>query len=331
MAIESELASLTQPLSTEGPCGPSLEDTQLLASFDAYRLFGQSVQLPETDWRALKSSALEALEQSKDLRLLAHFAAASLRVDGWPGFLGSLHVASQWIKDHWDAVHPRVDEDAILRKNALACLSDRIAVIDGVRRTPIVENRQLGRFALRDIELATGKLAPGETDTTPPTEAEIMAALAALPLEELQPLELSFATALADLQAIDSAMREFGGAAASPDFDALLDALGGVRKLLREQVEARGGEAGAGAGEGETNGEPGATGKAIGGIKSRQDAIRALDTVAAFFRQNEPSSPVPLLLDRARNLVGKNFMEILADLAPEGVAGAKSAGGIKDE
>jgi type VI secretion system protein ImpA len=329
MAIESELESLAKPLATEGPCGPSLEDKQLLASFDAYHLFGQTVQLPETDWRALKASSLEALEQSKDLRLLAHFAAASLRIDGWPGFLGSLHVASQWIKDHWDSVHPRVDEDAILRKNGLSCFSDRMAIVDGVRRTPVIENKQLGRYALRDIELATGKLPPTEADTTPPTESEVTAALSAVPLEELQPLEQSFAQAVSDVQAIDSAMREYGGAAASPDFDALTDALGAVRKVLREQLELRGGEA-AEAGESGAAAEGGGA-KAIGGIKSRQDAIRAIDTVAAFFRQNEPSSPVPLFLDRAKNLVGKSFLDIMQDVAPEGVAGAKLAGGIKDE
>ncbi|HTU66759.1 MAG TPA: type VI secretion system ImpA family N-terminal domain-containing protein, partial [Steroidobacteraceae bacterium] len=75
MAIESELDSLATPVSADNPCGASLEDTQLLASFDAYHLFGQTVQLPETDWRELKSASLEALAQSKDLRLLTHFSA----------------------------------------------------------------------------------------------------------------------------------------------------------------------------------------------------------------------------------------------------------------
>ena len=333
MAIESELESLATPLAGDDPCGASLEDTQLLASFDAYHLFGQSVQLPETDWRELKGKSLEALEQSKDIRLLVHLAAASLRTDGWTGFLGSIHVAAAWIKDYWDGVYPRIDEDAILRKNALSCLSDRMAVIDGVRRTPIIENKQLGRFALRDIEIASGKqaAAPVEGEPTPPTESEITAALTAAPIEEIQPLEQQVATAITDLQAIDSAMREYGGAASSPDFDALMDTLGGVRKVLREQLDLRGAASAAGgSAEGGAAGAAG-VGQAVGGIKSRQDAIRAIDTIAAFFRQNEPSSPVPILLDRAKNLVGKSFLDALKEIAPEGVASAKLAGGIKDE
>jgi len=124
-------------------------------------------------------------------------------------------------------------------------------------------------------------------------------------------------------------MREYGGAASSPDFDALMDSLGAVRKVLREQLDLRGAAAAAGSAEGGAAGAAG--GHAVGGIKSRQDAIRAIDTIAAFFRQNEPSSPVPILLDRAKNLVGKSFLDALKEIAPEGVAAAKLAGGIKDE
>jgi type VI secretion system protein ImpA len=105
--------------------------------------------------------------------------------------------------------------------------------------------------------------------------------------------------------------------------------LGALRKILREQLELRGAADAAAAESGEA--AEGGAGKAVGGIKSRQDAIRAIDTIAAYFRQNEPSSPVPVFLDRAKNLVGKSFLEILKDVAPEGVAGAKLAGGIKDE
>ena len=54
--------------------------------------------------------------------------------------------------------------------------------------------------------------------------------------------------------------------------------------------------------------------------------IRALDAVAAFFSKNEPSSPVPLLVERAKRLVAKDFLDVLADIAPEGFEQAKSRG-----
>jgi type VI secretion system protein ImpA len=68
-----------------------------------------------------------------------------------------------------------------------------------------------------------------------------------------------------------------------------------------------------------------------GAVKSRQDAIRALDAVAAFFKRTEPSSPIPMFLERAKRLVSKDFLEVLADIAPDAVAQARAAGGLKSQ
>jgi type VI secretion system protein ImpA len=51
----------------------------------------------------------------------------------------------------------------------------------------------------------------------------------------------------------------------------------------------------------------------------------------SFFRRHEPSSPVPLVLERARRLVSKSFMEVLADVAPEGLPQAKLIVGIRSD
>ena len=42
MSARWESPQLLQPITEDQPCGESLEDTELLASFDAFRLFGQS-------------------------------------------------------------------------------------------------------------------------------------------------------------------------------------------------------------------------------------------------------------------------------------------------
>src|SRR5882724_11884511 len=163
MGTQPYFESLAQPIATNPPCGESIEDTQLLASFDTYKLFGQSTP-PDADWRELKGKSLEALAVCKDFRLLGYLAAASLRIDGLPAFLDIPSIAAKWLDTYWDAVHPRIDEDAILRKNALNCLADRMAIIDGLRRAPMVSNAQLGSYSLRDHEIATGKFTPSEQE-----------------------------------------------------------------------------------------------------------------------------------------------------------------------
>ena len=57
-----------------------------------------------------------------------------------------------------------------------------------------------------------------------------------------------------------------------------------------------------------------------GEIGSRDDVLRMLDKLVGYYTRHEPSSPIPILLERARRLVPMNFFEIMQDLAPDGVA-----------
>ncbi len=332
--MSRDLQSLVEPVSADAPCGADLEDTQLLASFDAFRIFGSATPLPvETEWRTIRDRSLEALAQSHDLRLLAHLAAAIVRIDGLAAFCAALGVADRWLAERWDQVYPRVDEDALLRKNALNCLADRMAVVDAVRRAPIVSHRQLGSFCLRDLELASGELAPTEADTQPPGTSQIEATLVGSPVEELSALGEQIRSGTASLRNLVTVMQERGGYDSAPDLDPLLKPMLRIEKLLADHLATRVAADGGGevsAGQPATSGGGPAAG-ALGEIRSRQDAVRAIDAVSAFFRQHEPSSPLPLLLERAKRLVSKSFMEVLEDIAPDSLSQARLIGGIREE
>jgi type VI secretion system protein ImpA len=345
MSAQWDAEPLLRPLAGEQPCGLNLDDTGGLVAFDALRLFGQARSPeapPDTDdedkeaakskppleWSRIQSDALEALGKSKDLRLLAYLGTAVLRTEGLASFSTTLTIASQWLEAFWPQLYPLLDEDAIARRNALNCFADPMAVVDRVWRLPLVESRQHGRFGLRDIELARGQAMPGPLEGKP-DEGAIQAAFAEMSMEALSALDRSVADAMAALNAIDARMRSEGGPDVAPDFAPLSTQLAKLNRFLREQVESRNptpGAAGAGA-----NGQAGGTAFVVGGIASRQDAIRALDAVAEYFRRNEPSSPIPLFVERAKRLVAKDFLEVLADIAPDALAVARSAGGLKEE
>jgi type VI secretion system protein ImpA len=343
---------LLQPITEEQPCGENLEDSELLASFDAFRLFGQSRPLdapvekdekgmpsekripkpPESpEWVEIRDRALAGLARSKDLRLLACLGTALLRTDGVPAFAETLGVASRWLDMYWSLTYPLVDEDATLRRNALSCFADPMAVVDGLRRAPLVRSREHGTFSLRDIDIATRQLLPGDQDAQV-DENRVNAAFGSMPIAELSQLHESVVSAVAALQKIDATMRDAAGSEATPSFDSLSAQLARLSQALRTQLAAHpdrpaaatpgvDADAGAGAGDGPS---------AIGVVRSRQDAIRALDAVADFFRRTEPSSPIPLFLARAKRLVSKDFLEVLADIAPEAVAQARAAGGLRE-
>jgi type VI secretion system protein ImpA len=300
-------------------------------------VFGQiAPPSAETDWRDIRRSAENALQQSKDYRLLAHLALARLHSDGLPAFCELLGVAGQWLQQFPDHVYPRIDEDAILRKNALNCLADPLAICDAVRKLPFVANPQLGAFGLRDFEIASGKV-PAPEGKDAPNEAHLNAVVTAAAAETLESLSASLQEGIAALRAIDAAMRDAHGAQGTPDFDALLDPLVAIHRIVQTELDGRAQQAAASSAEFVEQGEGGtqASGAAAvisaGSIRSREDAIRALDAVAEFFSKNEPSSPVPLLVERAKGLVGKNFLDLLADIAPDGFDQAKNWGPKVDE
>ena len=56
-----------------------------------------------------------------------------------------------------------------------------------------------------------------------------------------------------------------------------------------------------------------------GPIAGRAQAIQQLEAIKAFFEQTEPSSPLPLLIDRVVRLANMSFMDLMRNIAPNGV------------
>src|SRR5262245_49562628 len=174
MSIQWDSQVLLRPISVEHPCGENLEDTPLLAGFDALRLFGES-RSPEAvlepgenrkppEWGDLKTNALDAVGKSKDLRLLAYLGVALLRTDGLGAFFETIRVASVWLDTYWHQVYPLVDDDALARRNALNCFADPMAIVERVRRVPLIERRQHGRLRMRVLEISVGTHSFNATD-----------------------------------------------------------------------------------------------------------------------------------------------------------------------
>ncbi|WOH78993.1 type VI secretion system ImpA family N-terminal domain-containing protein [Bradyrhizobium sp. BEA-2-5] len=57
---------------------------------------------------------------------------------------------------------------------------------------------------------------------------------------------------------------------------------------------------------------------AVFSAENRAQALDLLSKVAAFFRAAEPSSPIPFLVDRARDLAQRDFLSLLNEVLPEG-------------
>jgi len=65
-------------------------------------------------------------------------------------------------------------------------------------------------------------------------------------------------------------------------------------------------------------------------IASRDDVVKCLDLVVAFYDRTEPSSPIPHLARRVRRMVHMDFVELMEDLAPSGLKEFRLLAGIQD-
>jgi len=323
----SDFAWLAQPIAADNPCGASLDGTPALVELDAQRVFGLlTPPSTEPDWHNLQTRSVSALTTSRDLRALAYLVAARLRSGTLVETLPLFALIHTWLERWWDEVHPRLDEDALERRNALNCFADRVAVVDALRRVPLVTHPQLGAFSLRDIDIAMGAQSNPEPDREPRSAQEVEAALAAAERTTVIQLRKATDEAQAALSAAQEIMRTRGGNEAVPQLDALVAQLTRIQKLL--VVRTVEGAADDGRVTSPVSDAPVLSGSvAVGAIRSRQDAVRSLEAVAEYFRRNEPSSPVPLIVERAKRVVAMDFLAVLAELAPDALEQARRATG----
>ena len=92
---------------------------------------------------------------------------------------------------------------------------------------------------------------------------------------------------------------------------------GGSAAAGEGEGEGDGGSAAADEGDGAAAGEPAPFEQAPEfEIRSRSQALSVLDQVAAYFRAAEPSSPIPFIIERARDLAQRDFLSVLKTLLP---------------
>ncbi len=92
---------------------------------------------------------------------------------------------------------------------------------------------------------------------------------------------------------------------------------------LFPEDEASGGTAddGTAASGGEGGAASGGAARAFtaGVPRSRSDVVAALDMIGRYYADQEPTSPVPIILRRVRNWVHMDFMQLMSEINPSGV------------
>ena len=335
---ELKVDDLLQEVSAEHPCGEDLEyDPDFIALEESARDKaapmlddGSASAGNSVDWAAVERQATALLTRTKDLRVALHLTRAALNTGGLGGFLGGLQLIHGYVSQYWDQVHPQLDaeegSDPTQRINILESLSDPETHLRDLKSSRLIVSKTFGPISFRDTSIASGETAAaGEEGEGAPDPATINAAFLECDLEELRSVAAAAEEALRKVADIEGQISEHVPADKVPNFQDLTACLRQISSLLGEKLAQRAGEDGApgGAqqsGNSQTSGSGAQAGPALlptGQVTSREDVVRLLDMICDYYAKNEPSSPVPMLLQRAKRLVSKEFIDILRDLVPD--------------
>jgi type VI secretion system protein ImpA len=342
------------PVSADAPAGENLELDPEFGALERAAQGKPEVQYGNTiepavppDWKETTALAEALMERTHDLRVMVHLAIARLHLEGLPGFARVVRLIRNQLESEWPHIHPQLDpeddNDPMQRSNAVLLLQDPARVLRTIRALPLATTPRTGPISWRDMAVLNGAAEP-EPGKEKVTEAIVLGAFRECDQGRLAAVRDAVNDLVTDIPGISKAFDTQAGPATGPDYEPLTKLLREIqRDLKRYETVADAPDATAEETPDAAEGEPSAPRTerapsrafasimAITSLSRREEALHALDLAAAYFRTQEPSSPAPLLLDRAKRLAGMEFMDILRDLAPEGISQAQTIAGTPPE
>jgi len=346
-------ADLLEPVSADAPCGPDLEYDPAFVMLQAAiapradAQYGDFVDAPQpANWAEAERDCRALLLRTKDIRLAVILARCRTRQGGAAGLRDSLALLKAMLDRYGDALHPvpffEGEPDPVVCANAIAALADADGALADARDIPLPKTAGL-QLQLRDIEKAFA--VPRQKDALAPESASRL-------LRELWARRDPAVVALAEAQRSAAELDAWSRAALGAD----APDLGALTKLLQPfapaSLESPHAAAAQPAGlpppaadmpdTGDTADAPNAPDTraappaapalpaAAGPADAprpcasppadRWQALAAIRDTRLWFEENEPSSPVIVLLRQAERMVGKRFSELAhiipADLLP---------------
>lgn len=324
---------LLAAISANFPCGDDLEyDPDFLqlerdAQGKPERVMGDAIQPAEPpQWRAIEQTSVALLQRSKDLRITHFLLQSTLALEGVAGLSTSLSLIQQLLEQYWADLYPQLDadddNDPTVRVNALSGLACDTNV-RLLRESVLIRSRAFGNITLRAALNASGLQSFSDENLS---IEELSGALRDSDPQQLDATRAALNDARAAAEAIERLVSAQVGSAQGVDLSALKQPLKQALQVLGELVatqdehEQPSGDSELPADEPVGTAQPGSAVRSKAGIGSRDDVVRSLDEILAYYARHEPSSPLPMLLNRAKKLAHADFETIVRNLIPDGMS-----------
>ncbi len=319
------------PVSPEHPCGENLEydaDYQAMEQATqgkAEQQFGDTIIPAEpADWMTVEKLAVSLLARTKDIRVILFLTHAWTKRRGLAGYADGILLLQQALSLYWDSLHPPLEEngetDPFYRINALAALGDKSALTAALRNASLLRSNG-NDLSLRDAQaLLDG--TKNECPDYPGGRPRLIDELA----RGNQPGIEAIVQIDERLQTIRELLIGHLGESGAPEMHQLQKTVRTIASAcqatdvlsLLPSGEESGGVQESAPGPAAAVARPAADWRSAQ-VASRADAQLMLEKAKQYFSQYEPSHPAPLMIERVQRLIELDFMDIIRDLAPDGV------------
>lgn len=343
--LSDELSDWLKPIDEASRCGEDLEyENEFLALLEGikppaidYDPAAKEQLVPEDDrnWRELRKEAEKLSKKTRSLDLAIVYTQILVRTTSSPiqGLKKGLFIIEHYIAEFWECVYPVLDSEDddphFFRYNTLSNLGDWKSVVLPLKKDVVVLSIDLGDYTLDDvINLDLGNNVEGKQPLSGLTDDE---------LSSVTELKASYKDCADRVRSIKKLLQAKTGQAFSGFDKHLLPylqmgyeiqpfVLESVNDSPTQSIQQTEGIVS------QTNLSP----KVIMenkelSIQSRDDVEKAFELICDYYAQHEPSSPVPLLLQRARKLVKQDFRSILDELRLGGMSDIENIFGRLEE
>lgn len=307
----SEISQYCQSISDEHPCGVDVEYDDLFQELE--RLMPLAVEAKQ--WGDLLAQCESLLLITHDLRVAVAYVRIQIHLsnDGLAGLLKGLRLVSCLINKFWDCVYPGIDkydkeEPYLERINTLA-------ILGGYKELTLPVKKKVVIFSTAFDDYSFDNLIEIKNDED--ARVNLIKGLSGDEMDALRQTLSYWAMIHAEVCNIKENIATKTGAGFT-DFDEhLIPFLAQGELVLKALCNSENVEL---AMIPDTS-----TSKLLdvekqvamavsasdGRISSREDVMKSLDKLCEYYEAYEPSSPVPLLLKRAKKIIYQDFREIL--------------------
>ena len=342
--VFSDLESLLAPIAGGSPAGVDLDGTLELNALELASAEPEEAVVPgverndQRNWRKVFSQTRELLGQSKDLRIAIPLVRALLQLEGLPGFCAGVRLTCELVERYWDVMYPALDPedgDALRRLNAMQELVSP-PLLAQLRVAPMFGGDRSVKMTANDLLIATSNPL-GRPELSQAPSHMVFSVLEALGGSALQEHVDLIENTCKRLSALPQFVFDKTGSKLQIGAIVKIDTRGGpglldaIHQSLSEETArlAKDKHPKVATSVEDGDSEPRrSNGSSSGEISRREDVVRMIERICGYYVRVEPSSPVPLLLQRAKRLVTMDFVEIVRDLADQGLPQVGNVAGI---